>query len=76
MKYSWEGYKDRNRHKNIIKWSGQAWLAFVKNISRNIPTSWRWARWDERKKKKEIKSEHNTGEEKSTDTAQRTHVAT
>ena len=26
MKYSWKGHKDRNRYKNWIKRSGQAWL--------------------------------------------------
>ena len=44
MKHSWKGHKDRNRHKNRIKKrSGQARLIYVKNINRNIPTTWRWA---------------------------------
>ena len=51
MKYSWKGHKVRNSHKNRIKRSGQAWLPNVKNISRNIPTTWRWARGDNFKKK-------------------------
>ena len=46
MKYSRKGHKDRNRHKNRIKRSGQARLLYVKNINRNIPTTWRWARED------------------------------
>ena len=47
MKYSWKGLKDRNKHKNRIKRSGQARLVSVKNIKRNIPTTWRWARGDQ-----------------------------
>ena len=43
MKYSWKGHKDRNGHKNRMKRSGQAWLGYVKDINRNIPTTWRWA---------------------------------
>ena len=39
MTYGWKGHKDGNGHKNIIKESGQAWLAYVKNISCNIPTT-------------------------------------
>ena len=31
MKYSWTGHKDRNRHKNRIKSSGQAWLVYVRH---------------------------------------------
>ena len=46
MKYSWKGHKDRHRHKNRIKRSGQARLVHVKNINRNIPTTWRWAHGD------------------------------
>ena len=34
-----KGHKDRNRHKNRIKRSGQARLIYVKNINRNIPTT-------------------------------------
>ena len=34
MRYRWKGHKDRNRHNNRLKWSGQA---------RSIPTTWRWA---------------------------------
>ena len=34
-----KGPKDRNSHKNRTKRSGQAWLAYVKNISHNIPTT-------------------------------------
>ena len=48
MKYSWKSHKDRNRHKNRIKRSGQAWLVYVKDINRNIPTTRRWARGDRR----------------------------
>ena len=48
MKYSWKGHKDRNSHKNRINRSGQAWLAYVKNISRSIPTMWRWVHGDAR----------------------------
>ena len=32
MKYSWKGYKDRNRHKIRIKRSGQARVVYVKDI--------------------------------------------
>ena len=46
MKYSWKDHKDRNRHKNRIKRSGQAGLVYGKDINRNIPTTWRWARGD------------------------------
>ena len=35
----YKGPKDRNRHKNSIKRSGQARLVYVKNINRNIPTT-------------------------------------
>ena len=44
LKYSWKGHKDRNRHRSRIKRSGQAELVYVKDINRNIPTTWRWAR--------------------------------
>ena len=37
---------NRSRHKNRIKGSGQAWLLYVKDKSRNMPTTWRWARGD------------------------------
>ena len=37
MKYSWKGHKDRNRHKNRIKRSGQARIVYVKDINCNIP---------------------------------------
>ena len=40
-----------DRHKNRIKRSGQAWLVYVCDINRNIPTTRRWARgdlWDSR----------------------------
>ena len=43
MKYSWKGHNDRNRQKNRIKRSGQAQLVYAKNISHNIPTTWREA---------------------------------
>ena len=43
MKYRWKGNKDRNRHKNRIKRSGQAQLVYVKDVNHNIPTTWRWA---------------------------------
>ena len=46
MIYSWKGHKDKNRHKNRIKRSGQAWLVYVKSINRNISTTWRWTRGD------------------------------
>ena len=40
MKYSRKGHKDRNRHKSRIKKrSGQAWLVYVKDTNRNIPTT-------------------------------------
>ena len=39
MKYSRKGHKDRNRHKNRLKWNGQARLAYVKNINGTIPAS-------------------------------------
>ena len=35
--------KTENRHKNRIKRSGQAWLVYVTDINRNIPSTWRWA---------------------------------
>ena len=38
-KYSWMGHKGRNRHKNRIKRCGQAWLVYVKDRNRNIPTT-------------------------------------
>ena len=38
-KYSRKGHKDRNRHKNRIKKSGQTRLVYVKDINRNIPTT-------------------------------------
>ena len=41
MKYSWKGHKDRNKHKNRIKRGGQARLVCIKNINRNITTTWR-----------------------------------
>ena len=31
IKFSWKGNKDRNRHKNRIKRSGQAWLVYVRH---------------------------------------------
>ena len=46
MKNSWKGHKDRNRHKNKIKRSGQARLVYVFNINHNILTMWRWANED------------------------------
>ena len=36
MKYSLKGHKDRNRHKNKIKRSGQARLVYVKDINHKI----------------------------------------
>ena len=42
VKYSWHGHKDRNRHKNRIKRSGQARLDYVENINHNIPTTERF----------------------------------
>ena len=44
MEYSWKCRKDRSWHKNIIKRSGQTQLVYVKDINRNIPTTWRWTR--------------------------------
>ena len=46
MEYSWKDHKDRNRHKNRIKRSGQARLVHVIDRNHNIPTTWRWARGD------------------------------
>ena len=46
MKYSWKGHNDGNRHKNRIKRIGQARLVYVKDINRNVPTTWSWARGD------------------------------
>ena len=46
MKYSWKGHKDRNRYKNRIKRSWASSVDSVRNINRNIPTTWRWARGD------------------------------
>ena len=43
MKYSWKVHKDKNRHKNRIKRSGQARLVYVRDINRNVPTTWRGA---------------------------------
>ena len=40
-KCSWKGHTDR--HKTRTKRSEQAGLVYVKNINRNIPTTWRWA---------------------------------
>ena len=48
MTYSCKGHKDRNRHKNRIKSSGQARLVYVCDINHNIPTMLWWAREDER----------------------------
>ena len=56
MKYCSKGHKDRNRHKNRIKRSGQARLVYVIDINHNIPTTWKWARGDtkeEEERKKE-----------------------
>ena len=36
MKYSLKGHKDRNRHKNKMKRSGQARLVYVKDINHKI----------------------------------------
>ena len=44
MKYSWKGHTVRNIHKNIIKRRWQDQLVYVKDINRNIPTTWRRAR--------------------------------
>ena len=46
MQYSWKGHKDRQRHKNRINRSGQAWMDYVKDINYNIPTTWRRAHGD------------------------------
>ena len=56
MKYCSKGHKDRNRHKNRIKRSGQARLVYVIDINHNIRTTWKWARGDtkeEEERKKE-----------------------
>ena len=37
MKYSWKGHKDRNRHKNRIKRSGQVRLLYVTDINCKSP---------------------------------------
>ena len=37
MKYSWKGLKDRNRQKNRIKRSGQAWLVYAKTQTVTSP---------------------------------------
>ena len=36
MKYSWKSHKDRNKHKNRIKRSGQAWLVYDKKIRNTL----------------------------------------
>ena len=33
MKYSWKGHKDRNRHKDRIKRSGQARLVITQTVT-------------------------------------------
>ena len=38
MKYSQKGHKDRNRHKNRIKRSGQAQVVYVKNLITTFPS--------------------------------------
>ena len=45
-KYSWMGQWERNRHKKRMKKNGQAVLVYVKNMNRNIPTTWNWVRGD------------------------------
>ena len=40
------GRKDRNRHKHRMNRGGQTRLVYVKDINRNIPITWRWARGD------------------------------
>ena len=64
MKYTWKGHKDGDRHKNRLKTSGQARLVYVKNINRDIPTTWRWARGDP-KGQKESKIHHHASREGS-----------
>ena len=39
MKYSSKGHKDRNRHRNRVKRSGQARLLYVFDINHNIPAT-------------------------------------
>ena len=39
MKYCLKDHKDRNRHKNRIKRSGQARLVYVGHTNRKIPTT-------------------------------------
>ena len=46
IKYSRKGLKDRKRHTNRTKRSGQARLVRVFDRNRNIPTTWRWAHED------------------------------
>ena len=60
MKYNWKGHKDRNRHKNRIKRSGQTRLVYVKDTNRNIPTTWRRARGDCDVGKQGIETEKKT----------------
>ena len=37
LKYSWQGHKERNRHKNGLKRSGQARLVYVKALTATFP---------------------------------------
>ena len=58
-KYSWKDHEtEKNTRTQFKKNSEQAQLVYVKNIHRNIPTTWGWARGD-KKKKKQIGSEKN-----------------
>ena len=47
MKHNWKAHKDRNRHKNRIKRSGQARLIYVSDVNHNIPTMWWSARGED-----------------------------
>ena len=61
MKYSWKGHKDRNGYKNRIKSSGQARSVYVKNINRNICTTWRWVREEGHHNNKDLTYQAESG---------------
>ena len=56
LKCRWKGHKDRIRHKNRIKRSGQAQLVYVTGINNDISTTWRWARGDLRDRRRSLRS--------------------
>ena len=41
-----EPWRQKQKQEQNKKRSGQAQLVYFKNINRNIPTTWRWARED------------------------------